>query len=810
MNKAKGILLDADSVTGKENESIIRLYVKGEKGIEIFEERSFKPYFYVIVEDVRKAKKELMEREFEGKEEKIRILNAEEVKKKNAENVLKLSFNSTNELSEVREQVKEVEGVKERREYDIIFVKRYLIDKALEPMNYVEISYRKEGKKKVVEKIQKGKKEAGEEFKTEAIDLETFSLERFSDPRKDAILMISIASPKESLVVTTKKELKGRKGVKIVGNEKEMIEELKENIKEEGIEILVTYNGDTFDLPYLKERSRIMKTRFDIGIDGSEPQIRRKGLSNATRIKGIQHFDAYQLIRILSRFGIIDLVKYDLESVVEALYGEKKEKIKAEEITKIWESGKGLEKLVEYNREDSVFTLKIAMDYLPLFIELSKLVKQTLFEVNRIGASGLVESLLIDKGFEEDTLVPNKPNETEVKNRMMKTFKGGYVKEPTPGLHEEIAVLDFRSLHPSIMISHNVSPETLNCECCSKSKKNIAPTKDYFCSKKSGFLPSVQKELLERRKEIKKESKKLERKSEKYKLLDARQHALKIILNSFYGYLGYPRSRWYSIESAKAVTAWSRHYIRETIRKSEEDGFKAIYSDTDSCFIVIPKEKTAKNVNEFIKKVNAELPGEMELELEGIYKRGIFVTKKIGGAAAKKRYALIDGEGNLKIVGFEYVRRDWAVVAKETQKRVIELVLKEGKPEKAIEEVKEKIKRLREGKTPKKELVIYTQIKKPLSQYESIGPHVSAARKAIKKGKNLGIGSIIGYIVTKSGKSISDKAELEEFVKEGNYDADYYIEHQLVPAVIKIIQELGYGKEDLIHGGKQATLNAFK
>ena len=105
--------------------------------------------------------------------------------------------------------------------------------------------------------------------------------------------------------------------------------------------------------------------------------------------------------------------------------------------------------------------------------------------------------------------------------------------------------------------------------------------------------------------------------------------------------------------------------------------------------------------------------------------------------------------------------------------------------------------------------MIYSQIKKPLDSYESVGPHVAAAKKAIARGKHIEVGSIIGYIVTKSGKSISDKAQLEEFVNEGNYDADYYIKHQLIPAVIKIIREFGYEEADLIEGGKQSSLAAF-
>ena len=100
-------------------------------------------------------------------------------------------------------------------------------------------------------------------------------------------------------------------------------------------------------------------------------------------------------------------------------------------------------------------------------------------------------------------------------------------------------------------------------------------------------------------------------------------------------------------------------------------------------------------------------------------------------------------------------------------------------------------------------------MKKPLNKYESIGPHIAAAMKAVKRGKELTVGSTISFIITRSGKSISDRAELEEYVKEGDYDADYYITHQVVPAVGKIISEFGVSSEDLIHGGTQRSLSSF-
>lgn len=1222
MEKHVGILLDVSYSFNEKKESFLSLCVKTKKGKEFFFERKFFPYFYVIVDD---AKKRLPEIEKHLFAKKFPVRKAIIEKKSNAENVIKLVFNNTEDLKEAREEVKKFSFVIERREYDIPFTKRYLLDTGLAPMNGVAI----ESKGFDIENS-----EAFESSEKEILglsmasfDLETHSPGRFSNPLKDPIISVAMTSGEKEYVFAWRQDKKKDSHV-FFESEKEVVEEFVSQMEKTSPDIVVTYNGDSFDFPYIEQRCKKLGVELKRAFFGHEPRLKRMGLDNAYRINGVQHLDAYRVIRVMTRFGVVNLVKFDLESVSDAIFGANKKKVDHNDINLAWETGKGMKEVIDYNIEDATYTYKIAQRYLLLYAELCRLSHETLFEASRSGASSLVEDLLMRKAFELNELVPNKPEEGEVKKRMLQSFKGGYVKEPLAGLHENIAVLDFRSLHPSIMISHNVSPETLRCnhkECMDG--KNVSPDKDWFCTKHKGFIPIVLEEILEKRVEAKKGMKKTLPTDPAHALFAAKQQALKILLNSHYGYLGYPRSRWYSRQCAKAITAWSRHYIRETINSAEEKGFVALYGDsltaerfvtiknplgqievknieelfeenkenvieergkefiklegfealsanpstfvaewkpvkaiirhktnkkiyrvvqkfgetrvtqdhsimtkrgnilietkpaemqdktlfssniipestqiqeldlfknlekysakinyknriktakvfcddnyvwygwvnvknnvklkrfikvdsqefeamcrllgayiaegssstiettksrfgaslassntewlkglqedynllfnakasiirsnkgertlnynnngvtktvqyedlthklqmmnglsavffkmfcgqksngkklpnfifnvpekykklllekmidgdgshsvnkklgytqeyiqknfsytskslgiisgldlllkqlgknhainyrpskqcydiktstkhnqrirtkiieekyegfvydlsveennnfvdscgqvllhnTDSCFLKIPKEKTKEDVLEFVKKMNETLPGAMELEFEGYYKRGIFVTKREGGAA-KKRYALLDFDGKLKIVGFEYVRRDWAKIAKDTQREVLQAVLELGSPQKAIELVKDKIKKLREGKVEKKDLIVLTQIKKPLKSYESIGPHVAAAKKAIARGKEIEVGSTISFIITKNGKSISDRAELEEFVKEGNYDADYYIEHQLIPAVIRIIAELGVSKEDLIQGGKQRSLDSF-
>ncbi len=216
-----------------------------------------------------------------------------------------------------------------------------------------------------------------------------------------------------------------------------------------------------------------------------------------------------------------------------------------------------------------------------------------------------------------------------------------------------------------------------------------------------------------------------------------------------------------------------------------------------------------KKAEEFVEKANEQLPGIIELEFRGLYEAGIFVAREKGEVGAKKRYALIDYEGNLEIRGFETVRRDWCELAKEIQRKVLVTILKEKNPEKAVEIVRETIRKIKERKVSLDDLIIYEQITRPLSQYEQIGPHVKAAQKARAKGKLIGEGMVIGFIIVKGSGSISDRAEPAEDVKLEDYDPEYYINHQILPAAMRVLKALGISKENVLKGKVQVDLKKF-
>ncbi len=210
-----------------------------------------------------------------------------------------------------------------------------------------------------------------------------------------------------------------------------------------------------------------------------------------------------------------------------------------------------------------------------------------------------------------------------------------------------------------------------------------------------------------------------------------------------------------------------------------------------------------QQAQKFLKYLNSILPKSMELEYEGFYRRGFFVSKK--------RYAVIE-DGEIIAKGLELVRRDWAPIVKNTQEAILMAILNEGDSDKAIKEVKKVFKRLKKGDVERKELIIHTQITKPLDQYKQVGPHVVAARRIEEHGIKVSRGTIVQYIIVKGKGSISQRAVPYEYSEGYEYDKDYYINNQMIPAMERIMYAFGYSKkelEDLAKGEVQQSLDAY-
>ncbi len=741
----------------------------------------------------------------EGEEEKIRevkVVDREEISVKRVEKeilydyekkeLVKVFVSKPSDVPKIKSFVKHNLGYP-CYEYDITFRKRFIYDYQVNPLGAIEIESRGE---EVVDIIQSFERE--EEFNVMAFDIEVFNPKGVPNPKKDEIISISFYTKIGNGVITTKGE---ESFVIKVKNEKEMIEKFIDLIRFYDVDVLVGFNSSSFDIPYLIERMKRNRLGELSFVRGEKPSKIRKGLSTGYNIPGIIHFDLYPIVRLFGGMGVIGGVnRFTLEEVYHTITRKEKKMVDRLKIWDLWNND--VEELLRYSLEDSKATFEIAEYILPLAKELASISKTPLGETALSTSGQFVENLLMFNATRRKEIIPSKPSFEEIKRREMNPIEGAFVKLPSPGIYENIAVLDFRGLYPSIIISYNIDPYTIIYE----GEGYESPVGVKFRKDKIGLIPETLKVLVETRAKIKEELKTLDKYSERYKKLSARSQALKILANSFYGYLGYSRSRWYNRECAASVTALGRKHIKEAWEKSEEKGFEVLYIDTDSLFLLM-KDKSKEDVLRFLEEINSELPGAMELELEGFYKRGIFVSKKSNSKGAKKKYALLGEDGSIKIRGFELVRRDWSRIAKEVQRKVLEIILEKGSKEEAVSVVKDYISKLREGRVKLKDLAIMTQLNKPLGAYEVISPELSAALKLKKSGKHVERGMIIEYVIGKKGKSISEKAVPLEIAED--YDAEYYINNQVIPAVMKILKELGVEENELRRGNMPSITDYF-
>ncbi len=804
----EGMILDVD-YKGAGEDVFIRLLVKDTEGkaYEILD-TAFKPYFYFVPAKAMtvEAMREVSVADPSGTIKSTKIeMEKQSIfgKPVDAYKIFVRNPSCVPKLSAVMQQLGDC------YEFDIPFAKRYVIDTDLFPLTPYLITFADDGKRLSLVSVKKTQRTVAEiQPNLLCFDIEVYNPLGMPRTDIDPVIMISYTyssnGKKGNGVITFKKINKPY--VEVVKDEAALLRRFMGIIKELDIDIITGYNSANFDIKYMLERARRLRIDFDISRFEGGTKLERHGLVERVKCAGRIHIDMYLVIRFIAIVGaaehLMKLNSYTLKNVYEAISKEKKVTVEKKDIWKLWDGGnEDLETLAGYNLNDSEALLEVYNTFMPIMNALAITTGDMPTDVAVSTAGQLVEFTLMRYAHDFKELIPNKPDDGEIRRRSMNPIEGAYVKTPDPGIYDNLVVFDFRGLYPSIIISHNIDPSALCTDC---TNYYTSPTGAKFNRDRKCTIPTILKLLIEQRTNVKKEYKKNPNDIE----LGSRSQALKIVSNSFYGYLGYARSRWYSRDCAASVTAYGRQYIKETIGVAENLGFRVIYSDTDSIVMLLGDQKKDDALN-YMKGINSNLPESMQLELEDFYTRGVFVGKKSEKerAGAKKKYAMISESGRIKIRGFELVRRDWSRIARDTQRLVLETILKEGSKEKAGEIVKDVVKRLKEGKVPIKDLVINTQLRKGIDAYDSKSPELGAARKAVQKGlktRDEVERAVIGYVITKHGNTISEKAELEEFATD--YDPDYYINHQVLPATMRILKELDFQEDELKGEGKQHKL----
>jgi len=754
-------------------------------------DREFEPYFYAVLKENVDAKS-VMEGIKARKNELPFITRMETVDKKyfgKKVKALKIFCQDPNLIEKYAKRIGKIEGVKECLEDDIRYSMRYIIDNEVTPCGWhqLEVEEIPNNLKVRAEKIflAKSKPVYTEKHEIPKLRILGFSIICYSakgspKPDKNPVIIISTATNTGEKKQFTAENSENDEGI---------IREFINYVNDFDPDIIVGYGSNRFDLPYLAARAR--KHGFLLSIDraGTEPHRSVYGHMSITGRANVDLFDfadEFPEVKVKTLENIADylgVMKLEERTIIEDV-----------DYPEYWETPEKKPQLLEFSMENTRCIMGIAEAILDFAIQLSNLVCLPLDHVGAAAVGFRVEWFLIRHAYHLNELVPKRIE------RPYRPYAGAIVLAPKPGLHENVCVLDFKAMYPNIMITYNVSPDTYvppeqpEPPC----GVYVAPeVKHRFRKEPSGFYREVLSRLIATRDEIKAKLKSFKPESPHYRLLDARQKAVKVITNATYGYAGWIGARWYIKPVAEAATAWGRYTISNTIKLAEKAGLEVVYGDTDSIFIKYEPEK----IDAFIKQIEKELG--LEIKPDKIYTRILFTE-------AKKRYCGLLPDGRLDIVGLEVIRGDWAEVAKGVQEKVLEIVLKERSPQKAADYVRQFISDMQARKIPLRKFVIWKTLTKKLEDYEVRAPHVEAARMLKKEGWDLTLGDKIGYVIVSGTGRLYERVKPYMFASIEELDIEYYVKNQVVPVAARILSIFGIKKDELLaKKGVPKTLTDF-
>ncbi len=560
-------------------------------------------------------------------------------------------------------------------------------------------------------------------------------------------------------------------------------------------DVLITFNGDRFDFPYLVERIKNLGLRPSLLSPFKDRFPQKPEYGHGWLIPGVLTFD---IIRKASHIHTEDGSK-SLNSIAQAVLGEGKLELSSTH-GEIWRKGLDhddiLDLFAKYALKDAELTYRLWFRLgLPEWLEVIRITGAPAGEAMYYTARQAGEFLLFRVMHQAHILIPASPGAGGRKKRSEahQIAKGGLVFSPRKEIATGVVICDFTSMYPSIIIAHNVGAESfVNPE--------ARDPRDRFAEVPRTTMALMQEMIFSKRIEVKNRLQKAIEKREDeaiIRTLKAYSTALKIVANSTFGSYNFIGSRLYNSQIAAAITEIGRLYLSELRKKTMEFGeqYEAIYGDTDSVFIETPLKREIEElwetaphsrdevlervpqISKLVEFLRAELPEQMRLELQDVAFRILFHK------GAKKRYTYASVlTKQIVIVGFEAIRSDWSPFSREAQKRAIELVLKTGDLEFARNEMRKIIAKILkfDEEQIKQQLILLGPIKKPPSEYEVIPPAVGAfihycKQKNIDPEQAWKEFAYFPFIVMEGKGNVRNRARHPDLVDLKRIDRHYYI-----------------------------------
>ena len=435
--------------------------------------------------------------------------------------------------------------------------------------------------------------------------------------------------------------------------------------------------------------------------------------------------------------------------------------------------------------------------------ELARIAKIPVQRTARTSTGTCITNMQMERAVRDGILIPwrkQRPEEFKTGLELLTADKGGLTYQPVLGVHENVAEIDFSSMYPTIMATYNVSPETVGCACC----RNVVPEINAStCQRREGLVPKTLRPILEKRARYK--SLMQEAGSEEERgVYDRRQCAIKWMLVTCFGYLGYKNARFGKIEAHELVTAYGREKLLQAKEVAEARDFTLLHALTDSLWV--RKEGATEEDYEALREEMAHATG-LPIGLEGVYRWIAFLPSKVSPKMpVPNRFVGVFTDGRVKIRGIEMRRSDMPVFVKKAQAEITKILFEarsieeiKAKVDDALEVLSRHLVELREGRVPLNELVIRKRLSKDPLSYKKKSILAEVAGELVSRGVALRPGEKVDYVITDfEGRSGGPRARAYATMDGScGYDVGKYT-GLLLEAAGTVLAPFGYDYQRLV------------
>lgn len=550
----------------------------------------------------------------------------------------------------------------------------------------------------------------------------------------------------------------GEGGTLEEGSEAEKLLNLVATVKEEDPDLIFTKGGDSWVIPYLARRAEANEVLDEMVLGREFEPVR------VTKRRGMSYFSYGKIYFKPPARYLLGRIHIDVENSF--IYGEC-----------------GLEGL----------------------IELSRLTRVPLQEMARSSIGSAMSSIQLYQALKSEVLIPwmkREPEEFKTAWKLLEADRGGFIFEPKVGIHEGVGEIDFGSFYPAMMEKYNISPETVLCECCPDSSVKVPEIGYNICERRRGLIPQVLELVLRKRREYRRRMREV-RDKELREVYRRRQTALKWILVTCFGYLGYRNARFGRIEAHESVTAFARDNLLKAARIAEGNGLEIVHGIVDSLWV----KKLGASPSEFISLCReVEEKVGLPIFMEGVYKWIVFLPSKVRPEVpVLNRFYGVFEDGRLKARGIMMRRGDMPELIRRAQGEMLDRVSKawdakefEERILEALDVVPKYARNLMGFRARAEDLAIYRQLSRHPLEYEVRAHTAIAARQMLSAGIELQPGQTIAYVVTDAeAKNPNLRVRpLPLIGKKARYDRRWYLD-LLLGAGEELFGLFGYTKEKI-------------